>query len=1329
MKRYLSLLIILIFFVCDESVGQLFSNTGSLTGITVSYPSEVSIDNGSAPDWDGKSKYGCSSGDKIIVMKKRKSWFKFGFNVPSGYGVSGQFDARASHVHAVDYAYLEVYYRVTGDCKFDPDNIGINGWMLWGKFKVSGASCNTYDLPDIPAKITGGQPLEICFFYDGNGNFSDFIGIDNIKIDQSNYSAPPDVNSNPYIENFESAKWWAAGGYMGYPSTGNTGSEVYMPYHTETSNAASAFLNTGGPSHDPDNPKLNDENAKYSPSSNCVDFQAPPNSTTDNCNIGGGAPNNMKIIAPELNTTTCSKGAELRFAFQACYPQNPTGTAPNLNYQSLPNEQYRDYCPQVYCGTGTGSNITYTKVNDAYIHYYFPQGTWWYCTVELPKDKALKILIASSVMTGTAGTCYNSIDNIKVFCRDCTIDQYIGGAVSGASWVYSNTTYDYSINPYSHKYNNQNDSIKPSFYKWYVRKIFDNTSQQTTYTNADPPGYGECGTGEPCITSGQGTTSCTINFGTAGHYRILCIPYDDDPGTQDKPNIDVCAAAMSFKDIYACPVDLGSNITITTGGSTVLKPNGPGAGATYLWSDGSTGSSLTVKPTIATTYSVTTTINGCSDRDTVVVNVGNASCIADAGADKTICSGGSTILSAIGGNSYSWDNYLGADSTLNVYPTATTTYTVTATTGGTCTASDQVVITVSSLKVDAGADQTISAGSAVSLTATGSGGTPAYSYSWSDGKGGAWTSQSINPKPAGPLTYRVTITDSDAMVCTYNDSVHVCILTANAGPDQTINSGESATLTVTTTCGSSYLWDDPSKSTTATITVSPTVTTTYHVTVKGGTTAQATDDIVVTVIPAAKCKVEINSPNQTICQGDSISLIGSVTKGTGPFTYVWDDGSGQVGNTAAIYGIYPTRTSTFTLSVTFGDGCTASAKLLITLSDLAVDAGSDIIAEKGKSITLTATATGGVKPYDLYSWKSSDGTDYGSGQSNNLAIAPYASQKMYVTVYDANACASNDSLSICVLTVDAGPDVNISKGQSTTLSATPSCPGSGYTYKWDNGAPAVQNPKVTPPVTTTYVVTVTAPGGATAIDTVVVNVSSCAVDAGLPQTICSGNTATLTATPTGFTSPAYSWSNGLANVGNTQSISVNPAKTTTYYVTVTDNSGTCNVPASVVVNISDLKVVARNDTIVNKSVTFTLNCVASGGTFQYSYSWVSTTGTTWPQSTSSGQITRTVVSKGYIVTVTDTILGCTASDTMNVCVLTVDAGTDQTISKGQSTGINATPDCIINGYTYTYKWDNGAAGVQSPTVSPTTTTIYTVTLTATKGTATFTASDKVTVTV
>ena len=168
-------------------------------------------------------------------------------------------------------------------------------------------------------------------------------------------------------------------------------------------------------------------------------------------------------------------------------------------------------------------------------------------------------------------------------------------------------------------------------------------------------------------------------------------------------------------------------------------------------------------------------------------------------------------------------------------------------------------------------------------------------------------------------------------------------------------------------------------------------------------------------------------------------------------------------------------------------------------------------------------------------------------------------------------------------TAEAGPDQTVCLGNSATITAT-----GGVFYQWNTGA-TTPSIVVTPNTTTTYTVTVTDNNGCSDSDNVTLNVGSAVAGAGLDQTICFGESATLTASG-GIN---YQWSNG----ATTQTINVSPNSTTTYIVTVTDPNG-CTDTDEVVVNVGSATAEAGpNQTICNGEST-TLN--ASGGSF---YSW------------------------------------------------------------------------------------------------------------------------------
>jgi hypothetical protein len=123
------------------------------------------------------------------------------------------------------------------------------------------------------------------------------------------------------------------------------------------------------------------------------------------------------------------------------------------------------------------------------------------------------------------------------------------------------------------------------------------------------------------------------------------------------------------------------------------------AGVTYNWSPaaGLSDASLpnpSASPASSTTYTVTATniSSGCTATDQVVVNVNNATPPVNAGPDRTICKGDTTVLTASGAASYIWNNNV-VDGQLFV-PTATAEYVVTGTDANGCQGTDSVLVTV-----------------------------------------------------------------------------------------------------------------------------------------------------------------------------------------------------------------------------------------------------------------------------------------------------------------------------------------------------------------------------------------------------------------------------------------------------------------------------------------------------------------------------------------------------------------------------------------------------------------------------------------------------------
>jgi len=276
-------------------------------------------------------------------------------------------------------------------------------------------------------------------------------------------------------------------------------------------------------------------------------------------------------------------------------------------------------------------------------------------------------------------------------------------------------------------------------------------------------------------------------------------------------------------------------ITCTTP-SLTLNGSSTSPGVGYQWTGGPATASYTVSAAATYTLTITDLLTGCSSQQTVNVSSNTTPPAVSAGPTLALgCSPSSGIISVSStttGATYSWTGVgitVGASTdTPSVNAAGTYTVTVTDPANG-CTSTTSVLVTsnTSPPAVTAGQSLILSCGiSSGTITATST--TAGVLYSWTGGLivGGGTTA---SPTVTAAGTYTVVVTDP-ANGCTASANVSVSVNpgpTANAGTDATINAGLSTTLTATG--GGTYLWS--TGATTTTISVSPTVTTDYCVTV------------------------------------------------------------------------------------------------------------------------------------------------------------------------------------------------------------------------------------------------------------------------------------------------------------------------------------------------------------------------------------------------------------------------------------------------------------------------------------------------------------------
>jgi gliding motility-associated-like protein len=605
----------------------------------------------------------------------------------------------------------------------------------------------------------------------------------------------------------------------------------------------------------------------------------------------------------------------------------------------------------------------------------------------------------------------------------------------------------------------------------------------------------------------------------------------------------------------------GNNQSICLGSNATLSATG---GVSYSWNNGAGNSqSVVVSPQNQTTYLVTVTDqNGCTSTDNVVVYI-NQLPIANAGNNATICFGNTTQLYATGGSSFAWDNG-GNSAAITVNPNTTSTFIVTVTDFNGCQNTDDVTVYVNALPIaDAGSPQIICNGQTANLTAYGG-----VSYAWSIGL----NSQSVNVNPTINTTYIVTVTDINGCSSTDNVLVNVNQLPlANAGNNQSICLGSNATLSATG--GIYYSWNNNAGNAQSVV-VSPQFQTNYIVTVTDQNGCTSSDNVVVYInqLPLANAGID-----QSMCYGSGTSLAAS-----GGINYQWNNGSFN-----SVVNINPTSTTTYFVTVTDQNGCSAIDDVTITVNSLPI-ANTSPNQTICAGTTTNISANGGIN----YLWSN------GLGNGQQVTINPTITATYIVTVTDANGCTASDNITINVNPLplaNAGPDQTICNGFTANINAS-----GGIIYQWSNGF-ITSNITVNPTTTTTYIVNITNNNGCTANDEVTVNVNPTPVIISGPSnpTICLGNQIYLSVNG----AYSYTWSppTGLSAITGS-SVTANPTGDMTYTIIGTDING-CIGTTSVNVVVNPLPVANFSSNDFSACQFFPIDFTDHSSTDVVSYLW------------------------------------------------------------------------------------------------------------------------------
>lgn len=280
-----------------------------------------------------------------------------------------------------------------------------------------------------------------------------------------------------------------------------------------------------------------------------------------------------------------------------------------------------------------------------------------------------------------------------------------------------------------------------------------------------------------------------------------------------------------------------------------------------------------------------------------------------------------------------WSDGTTNQSSIQVQPTQTTTYSVTVSDGvGTCT--DSINIQVNNPQINAGADFAVCAGDSATLTATG-----ADSYAWDNGV--------ANGQPFTPtIDGYYTVVGTDTLGCSNTVSVFLDVLQPTTSiisttscnsymaPDNSLytNSGQyiaiipntagcDSTITINLTINNSnsaidnktacdsYIWIDGNTYTESTNSATFTLQN-----------ASGCDSVVTLNLTINKLQTLNGGEDQTVCKGKNVILSAS-----GAETYSWNNGvSDGVAFSPSL------GSTTYTVTGTDGNGCTDSDEVIVT---------------------------------------------------------------------------------------------------------------------------------------------------------------------------------------------------------------------------------------------------------------------------------------------------------------------------------------------------------------------------------------------------------------
>jgi len=902
-----------------------------------------------------------------------------------------------------------------------------------------------------------------------------------------------------------------------------------------------------------------------------------------------------------------------------------------------------------------------------------------------------------SVTTNTIQISSNpgslSIDNLITTDETCnnglgSIDISVTGGLAPTTYLWSNgeTTEDIS-------------NLATGTYSVTVT---DGNGCQTTAQDVVQSSSGSLAITSPIVqnencNNNQGSIDITL----VGAANPITYDWSNGATTEDLTGLSEGVYYVTVTDGNGCSVietytvgNSGSNLEIASSsisdeycnsgsGSIVINVANGTAPYSYLWSNGSTSSSIS--NLTQGSYTVTVTDGGgCSISQSFTVNNNNGNLLVNGTVTDETCGQGDGLVDVVttGGNmpiTYTWDN---GSTTEDLNPISAGLYVLTATDNFGCqsiytamvdnNASDlaivQDVLTNENCAQGDGEIQTTISGTNIVSTV------------WSSGE----TTDDISGLSAGDYTLTITNDQGCSLSETYtiqNLTGGLAISFTNTGNETCSNGQGFIDIEVAGTGPYTYAWND-GQTTQDAIGLTAGV---YTVTVTDGAGCSTiqTFEILNDNATNISATENITSPMCTSANG-AIDI--TVSGGISPYTFAWNNGETTEDLSNVTSGTY---------SVTIYDAmsCESIHTVQVTATETGlgftqIDINNEFCGQGDGDATIFSGGTAD----DYYV----DGVNNGGWLIDNLSAGTYT-----LSISDNAGCWVD---SVITIGSDAmfnvtGTTINetcANDNGSIDITVTQGGPGGNVDFLWSNGETTED---ISGLDAGSYSVTVTStqgPGCSVTYDFVVDETATFLVTESIVNDNCNQSTGSIDLTVSDPANIVYDWSTGEITA------TISGLSEGTYSCVVTNTVTNCSQTLSyTVINVSNgmySSSIPTNELCNDQ--TGAIDLIPGGGSGSFTYSWSNSESTEDISNLSAGSYTVTITDQADNCMITETIVisndadifGGTGVVTDATCIGCFDGGIDVTFTSPISS----------------YNWSNGETTEDLSNLDPGTYTLEAV---------------------